>query len=138
MGWNDTVIEQFLAGEPRIADTFDRDFLILLDTIGARTGQRRTSPVGCFEDGDRLLIVASKAGADTHPDWFHNLQANPKVSVRRWENDELISYDATATVLVGAERDQVFASIVQQAPGFGEYQTKTDRVIPVVALQPHR
>jgi deazaflavin-dependent oxidoreductase (nitroreductase family) len=136
MGWNDTVIEQFLQGKQRIADTFDRDFLILLDTIGAKTGLRRTSPVGCFPDGDRVLIVASKAGADTNPDWFHNLVANPTVTVRRWENDELTEYEASATVLRGAERDQAFDRIVQSAPGFGEYQTKTDRVIPVVALQP--
>jgi deazaflavin-dependent oxidoreductase (nitroreductase family) len=110
--------------------------LILLDTIGAKSGLRRTAPVGCFVDGDRLLIVASKAGADTNPDWFHNLVANPMVGVRRWENDELTEYEATATVLHGAERDRAFDWIVQGAPGFGEYQTKTDRVIPVVALQP--
>jgi deazaflavin-dependent oxidoreductase (nitroreductase family) len=138
MGWNDTVIEQFLAGKQRIADTFDRDFLVLLDTIGAKTGLRRTSPVGCFADGSRLLIVASKAGARSNPDWFHNLVANPTVGVRRWENDVMVKYEATATVLRGAERDRVFDSIVQRAPGFGQYQTKTDRVIPVVALQPHR
>jgi deazaflavin-dependent oxidoreductase (nitroreductase family) len=138
MGWNDTVIEQFLAGKQRIADTFDRDFLILLDTTGAKTGRRRTSPVGCFDDGNRLLIVASKAGADSDPDWFHNLVANPTVGVRRWENDEMVEFEATATVLSGAERDRVFDAIVQRAPGFGQYQTKTERVIPVVALQPHR
>lgn len=138
MGWNDTVIEEFLQGRQRIADTFDRDYLILLDTTGARTGLRRTSPVACFPDGDRLLVVASKAGADTHPAWFHNLVANPTVGVRRWENDELTEYQATATVLDGPERDQVFDRIVQHSPGFGDYQTKTTRVIPVVALQPHR
>jgi deazaflavin-dependent oxidoreductase (nitroreductase family) len=138
MGWNDAVIEQFLEGKQRIADTFDRDFLILLDTTGAKTGRRRTSPVGSFADGDRLLIVASKAGADTNPDWFHNLVAHPTVGVRRWENDELTEFEATATVLRGAERDRAFERIVQSAPGFGEYQTKTDRVIPVVALQPLR
>jgi deazaflavin-dependent oxidoreductase (nitroreductase family) len=137
MNWNDTVIEQFLHGKQRIADTFDRDFLILLDTTGARTGLRRTSPVGCFPDGDRLLIVASKAGADTHPAWFHNLVANPTVGVRRWENDELTESEATATVLRGAERDRAFDWIVQRAPRFGEYQATTARVIPIVALQPH-
>ncbi|MBL8931236.1 MAG: nitroreductase family deazaflavin-dependent oxidoreductase [Kineosporiaceae bacterium] len=138
MSWNDAVIEQFLRGEQRIANTFDRDFLILLDTIGAKSGLRRTSPVGCFADGDRLLIVASKAGADTHPAWYANLVAHPTVGVRRWENDELAEYQATAVVLDGAERDRVFEWIVQQAPGFGTYQTRTDRVIPVVALHPRR
>jgi deazaflavin-dependent oxidoreductase (nitroreductase family) len=94
--------------------------------------------VGCFADGSRLLIVASKAGANSNPDWFHNLVANPTVGVRRWENDVMVKYEATATVLRGAERDRFFDSIVQRAPGFGQYQKKTDRVIPVVALQPHR
>ncbi len=134
MGWNDVVIEQFLAGQERIADTFDRDYLVLLDTTGAKTGQRRTSPVACFDDGERLLVVASKAGADTHPAWFHNLVANPTVHVRRWEDDALAAFDARADVLEGDERDRAFAWIVERAPGFGDYQTKTDRVIPVVAL----
>lgn len=138
MSWNDQVIKQFLRGDDRIVDLFDRDLLILLDTTGAKSGVSRTAPVGCFEDGDRLLIVASKAGAPSHPDWFHNLVANPTVGVRRWENGELAEYDATATVLVGQERDRAFAEIVRRARGFGEYQRKTDRVIPVVALQPHR
>lgn len=138
MGWNDAVIEQFLQGQERIADTFDRDFLILLDTTGAKTGLRRTSPVACLDDGDRLLIVASKAGADTNPAWFANLVANPVVGVRRWEHGELAEFQATATVLRGPERDAAFDWIVQQAPGFGQYQTRTERVIPVVALAPHR
>lgn len=138
MDWNDTVIEQFLAGEQRIADTLERDLLILLDTTGAKTGLRRTSPLGCIAEGSRLLVVASKAGADTNPDWFHNLVANPTVGVRRWENDELVEYEATATVLSGAERDLAFDLFVRKAPQVGEYQAKTDRVIPVVALHANR
>lgn len=138
MGWNDDVIEQFLAGKDRIADTFDRDFLVLLGTTGARTGQPRTSPVGCFEDGERLLVVASKAGADTHPAWFHNLVAHPTVHVRRWEGGALAEYDATAQVLEGAERERAWELVTERAPGFADYQTKTDRVIPVVALHPQR
>lgn len=138
MGWNDAVIEQFLAGNERIADTFDRDYLLLLDTTGARTGQTRTSPVACFEDGGRLFVVASKAGADTHPAWFHNLVANPTVHVRRWEDGALASYDATASVLEGDERSAAWDRITAQSPGFADYQTKTTRVIPVVALDPQR
>jgi deazaflavin-dependent oxidoreductase (nitroreductase family) len=137
-GWNDAVVEQFLQGRERIADTFDRDALILLGTTGARTGQPRTSPVACFADGDRLIIVASKAGAETHPDWFHNLVANPVAHVRRWENGVLAEYEATATVLEGSEREQAWERVIARAPGFAEYQTKTDRVIPVVALHAHR
>jgi deazaflavin-dependent oxidoreductase (nitroreductase family) len=138
MGWNDVVIEQFLEGRDRIADTFDRDALILLDTTGARTGQPRTSPVACLVHGDRMLIVASKAGADTNPDWFHNLVANPKVHVRRWEDGSLAEYDATATVLQGSDRDSAWEWLTSRAPGFADYQTRTSRVIPVVALSPQR
>ncbi|MBI4944564.1 MAG: nitroreductase family deazaflavin-dependent oxidoreductase [Actinobacteria bacterium] len=138
MGWNDAVIEQFLEGRARIVDTFDRENLVLLDTTGARTGQRRTSPVACLPDGDRLLVIASKAGADTHPAWFHNLVANPTVHVRRWEGDALAEYDAEAEVLEGDERARAWERVVTWSPGFAEYQTKTDRVIPVVALTPKR
>jgi deazaflavin-dependent oxidoreductase (nitroreductase family) len=138
MGWNDAVIEQFLEGRARIVDTFDRQNLVLLDTTGARTGQRRTSPVACLPDGDRLLVIASKAGADTHPAWFHNLVAHPTVRVRRWEGDALAEYDAAAEVLEGDERARAWERVVAWSPGFAEYQTKTDRVIPVVALTPRR
>jgi deazaflavin-dependent oxidoreductase (nitroreductase family) len=137
-GWNDAVIEQFLEGRERIVDTFDRDALILLGTTGARTGRPRTSPVACFEDGDRLIVIASKAGADTHPDWFHNLLAEPRVHVRRWEDGTLAEYDATATVLEGAEREEAWQLVIARAPGFADYQTKTSRAIPVVALNPQR
>lgn len=138
MGWNDAVIEQFLEGRARIVDTFDRENLVLLDTTGARTGQRRTSPVACLPDGDRLLVIASKAGADTHPAWFHNLVAHPTVGVRRWEGDALAEYEAAAEVLEGDERERAWERVVAWSPGFAEYQTKTDRVIPVVALTPKR
>jgi len=137
-GWNDAVIEQFLEGRERIADTFDRDSLILLGTTGSRTGEPRTSPVACFSDGDRLLVVASKAGADTNPAWFGNLAADPTVHVRRWEDGSLAEYDATATVLEGPDRDRAWKLVTARAPGFADYQTRTSRVIPVVALQPHR
>lgn len=137
-GWNDAVVEQFLAGHERIVDTFDRDGLILLGTTGARTGLPRTSPVACFGDGDRLLVVASKAGADTNPDWFRNLVVNPTVHVRRWEDGVLAEYDATATVLDGPDRDRAWELVIARAPGFADYQTKTTRVIPVVALHPQR
>ena len=137
-GWNDAVVEQFLQGRERIVDTFDRESLILLGTTGVRTGRPRTSPVACFADGDRLIVAASKAGADTNPDWFHNLVAEPVVHVRRWEDGVLAEYDATATVLEGPQRDRAWELLTSRAPGFAEYQTKTSRVIPVVALHAHR
>jgi deazaflavin-dependent oxidoreductase (nitroreductase family) len=135
MSWNDLVIEQFRAGQERIVDRFDRDFLVLLHTTGARSGEPRTSPVACFADGDHLLVVASAAGRPKHPAWYHNLVANPKVSLERWNGDTLETFDAVARPAEGPERDELWAKIVSWAPGFGEYQHNTDRLIPVVILE---
>jgi deazaflavin-dependent oxidoreductase (nitroreductase family) len=133
--WNDLVIEQFLAGNERIADQFDRSDLVLLDTVGARSGESRVSPVAGFADGDRLFVVASAAGRDQHPAWYHNLLAHPTVRVRRWQDGELVSYQARAMPLAAAERDDVYHRVVvPKMPGFAEYQQQTSRVIPVVAL----
>jgi deazaflavin-dependent oxidoreductase (nitroreductase family) len=136
MSWNDMVIEQFRAGHVRIADTFDRDALLLLHTTGARTGEPRLSPVAYLDQGDHLLIVASAAGAPNHPSWYLNLAAHPLVSVERWAGDRLESFDAVAEpVTGGAERDRLWAEVTARAPGFADYQTRTDRVIPVVVLR---
>ena len=82
------------------------------------------------QDGDRLIIYASKAGAPTNPSWYHNLVANPRVTVEVGTD----KYDATAAVITGAERDRLWAENVAKNPGFGEYEKKTTRTIPVVAL----
>ncbi|HEY0813023.1 MAG TPA: nitroreductase family deazaflavin-dependent oxidoreductase [Pseudonocardia sp.] len=136
MGWNDMVIEQFRAGNTRVADQFDRDSLLLLHTTGAKSGQPRIAPVAHFRDGDRVVIVASAAGSDHHPDWYHNLLANPTVQSEVWENGELKTTTATARTVGDGERDKLWSEIVAQAPGFGEYQTKTTRQIPIVVLEP--
>lgn len=136
MGWNDTVIQEFRAGKARIADMFDQGSLLLLHTVGAKSGQPRTSPVAFFHDGDRILVVASAAGSDHHPDWYHNLRANPKVQVELWEDGELKTIPAGARTADDTEHDQLWAQIVAHAPGFGEYQTKTSRKIPVVVVEP--
>jgi deazaflavin-dependent oxidoreductase (nitroreductase family) len=133
--WNARVIADFEAGKARIADMFDRSALLLLHTVGARSGQPRRSPVAYLPDGDRLLIVASAAGRDGNPAWYHNLVANPRVGVQRWDGDTLETFDAIATPAADRqERDRLWAKVVAVAPGFADYQTKTDRVIPVVSL----
>jgi deazaflavin-dependent oxidoreductase (nitroreductase family) len=136
MGWNDTVIEEFRAGNARIADRFDKGALLLLHTVGAKTGEPRISPVAFFHDGDRLLVVASAAGRQHHPAWYHNLVANPKVQVEVWEDDELKTITATARATGDDEREELWAWIVERAPGFGDYQTMTTRQIPVVVVEP--
>jgi deazaflavin-dependent oxidoreductase (nitroreductase family) len=105
--------------------------LLLLTTTGRRTGQPRTTPMMYVPEGDRLLVIASNAGAPRAPDWYHNLVANPRVTVEaRGE-----TYDATAVPAEGAERDTLFMMICERYPFFVEHQAKAGRVIPVVALE---
>ena len=123
---NRKVIEDFRAhgGVP------DGRPLLLLTTIGARSGIMRTTPMMFIPEADRLLVVASNAGAPRHPDWYHNLVAHPDVSVEVTGE----SFPATAAVLDGEERDRVFAEIVAKYPFFADHQAKVLRTIPVVAL----
>jgi len=132
--WNDQVIAQFRAGDLRIADMFDRSALVLLHTIGAKSGEPRTSPLAYFDLDGQLIIVASAAGRDTHPAWYFNLLAHPQVSVERWHQGAIESLSVLATVAEGDERERLWARISATAPGFAEYQKKTDRVIPVIVL----
>jgi deazaflavin-dependent oxidoreductase (nitroreductase family) len=104
--------------------------LLLLTTKGARTGRSRTTPMMFVPDGDRLLVIASNAGAPRHPDWYRNLVANPDVTVEVTGE----KYDATAIVTTGEERHRLFANIAVKYPFFTEHQAKIERTIPVVAL----
>jgi deazaflavin-dependent oxidoreductase (nitroreductase family) len=105
--------------------------LLLLTTIGARSGQEHTVPIMYVPDGDRLLVIASNAGAPRHPDWYHNLVANPHVTVEA--NGE--TYPAMAAVTHGVERDRLFKNVAAQYPFFNDHQSKINRTIPVVAVQ---
>jgi deazaflavin-dependent oxidoreductase (nitroreductase family) len=104
--------------------------LLLLNTTGARTGLRRTTPMMYVPDGDRLLVIASNAGAPSHPDWYRNLVADPHVTVE--VGDEV--YDAIAEVITGREYERLWASIVERYPFFADHQAGVSRQIPVVAL----
>jgi deazaflavin-dependent oxidoreductase (nitroreductase family) len=128
--WNTKIIEEFRANEGRVGGSFQGAPMLLLTTTGRRTGERRTNPMMYLADGDRLLVFASKGGAPTNPDWYHNLAANPEVTVEVGTE----SYQAHATALQGDERDRLYAEQSSRYPGFAEYQRNTSRVIPVVAL----
>jgi deazaflavin-dependent oxidoreductase (nitroreductase family) len=130
MDFNRQVIEEFRANAGRVGGPFEGGRLILLTTTGARTGARHTNPVGYLPDVDRIVVIASAGGAPRHPDWFHNLVANPVVQVE----DGVFTYDAKATVLEGPERDELWARAVETDPGWAGYQAKTTRQIPMVAL----
>ena len=129
--WNTTVINEFRAHGGKVGGQFEGAPLLLLTTTGAKTGQRRTSPVMYLPDGDRLVIFASTGGAPTNPDWDHNLRAHPRASVEVGGE----TYDVDATFTSGKERDDLYARQKAVWPGFAEYEAKTTRVIPVVALK---
>lgn len=127
---NRTVIDEFRANGGKAGGIFEGKPLVLLHHIGAKSGTERIAPLVYLPDNGRVYIFASKGGADTNPDWYHNLVANPEVTVEIGTE----TYPATARVLEGAERDEVYARQVEAEPQFGEYQAKTERVIPVVEL----
>ncbi|MBB5953692.1 deazaflavin-dependent oxidoreductase (nitroreductase family) [Saccharothrix tamanrassetensis] len=129
---NQKVVEEFRANGGVVGGMFEGRNLLLLTTIGAKSGRERLSPLVYTRDGDRLVIAASYGGAPTSPAWFHNLVANPKVTVEVGTE----KFEATATVVQDrAERDRLYAGMVAHAPGFADYEKKTDRVIPVVVLE---
>jgi deazaflavin-dependent oxidoreductase (nitroreductase family) len=128
--WNAKVIDEFRSSGGHLAGDFAGAPLLLLHTHGAKTNAERVNPVMYLEDGGRLFVFASKAGSDANPDWFHNLVANPEVTVEL-DND---TFAASAVVLQGSERDRVYGTQAEKMPQFAEYQEKTTRVIPVVEL----
>jgi deazaflavin-dependent oxidoreductase (nitroreductase family) len=130
--FNQSIIAEFRANEGRVGGPFQGGTLLLLHHTGAKSGAERISPLAYRADGDRYIIIASKAGADTNPDWFHNLVANPRATIEVGTD----TIEVQAEVLDGADRDAQYAATVEVMPGFAEYQLKTHRVIPVVALTP--
>ncbi|MFE3441531.1 nitroreductase family deazaflavin-dependent oxidoreductase [Nocardia sp. NPDC059180] len=125
---NQETIAKFRAGED--PDGMHRDRLVLLTTVGRRTGKPYTAPMMFHRDGDRLLVIASSMGAPQHPDWYRNLVRSPAVVVE--VGDE--TYDAQALPLEGEERERVWQMLKQTYPWFVDHEKRTDRIIPVVAL----
>ena len=128
--WNRQIIEEFHANEGKVGGQFEGAPLLLLITTGAKSGKQRINPLAYHTDGERLVVIATKNGAPTHPDWYHNLVAHPDVSVEVGTE----SFEARATVVEGAERDELYAKRVAVMPIFAEYQAMTTRTIPVVVL----
>jgi deazaflavin-dependent oxidoreductase (nitroreductase family) len=128
--YNTAIIEEFRANEGRVGGRWEGRDLLLLTTRGRKSGREYTTPMVYTRDGDRLLVYASQGGSPDHPDWYLNLVANPDVVVEAGTD----RYEAQATPLEGDERDREFAAQVERSPQFGEYQKKTERTIPVVAL----
>jgi deazaflavin-dependent oxidoreductase (nitroreductase family) len=124
------IINEFRANAGKVGGPFAGRTLLLLHTIGAKSGQERINPVACITDGDRLVIIASKGGAPVNPDWYHNLLAHPLVTVETGTEQ----FQARAAVAAEPERTRLYARMVEMMPGFADYERKTTRKIPVIIL----
>jgi len=129
--WNKAIIEEFRANGGKVGGRFMNRNLLLLHTTGAKSGIQHVTPVVYMENGDRLVIIASKGGAPTHPGWYYNLIANPEVSVEVGTEQ----YQAKATVAVEPTRSELYKKMAKLYPFFSEYEQKTTRVIPVIILE---
>ena len=128
------VIEEFRTSDGKVGGGFSGAPMLLLSTLGAKTAQLRTNPLVYLPDGDRWIIFASKGGAQANPDWFHNIVANPVVTLEIGAE----AFEAYAEVIRGEERDNLYARQMELYPQFGEYERRTTRKIPVIALTRER
>ncbi len=129
--WNAEIIEEFRANEGRVGGMFEGAPLLLLHTVGRKTGQARVNPLMHRPVEGGFAVFASKAGAPTHPDWFHNLLANPETMVEVGTSEVPV----VARVAAGEERERIWERHKSAYPQFAEYERNTDRVIPVVVLE---
>lgn len=131
--FNRKIVEEFRSSGGVVGPPFEGAPMVLLNHTGARSGTLRTSPLVFTRDGDRYVIIASKGGAPAHPDWYHNVKANPRVTLEVGTE----TFEADSEILEsGPERDRLYDQMAAAMPNFREYQDGTDRVIPVVALTP--
>jgi deazaflavin-dependent oxidoreductase (nitroreductase family) len=133
--WNAGVIEEFRKNHGKVGGDFEGAPLLLIHHKGARSGKSRVNPVMYLKDGDRYLVFASKGGAPTNPDWYHNLMAHPD-DVQIEVGDKKI--DVNAKEIKGAERDRLYAKQSSLYSSFAQYQRNTKRIIPVIALTPRK
>ncbi len=130
--FNEGVIAEFRANAGKVGGPFEGADLVLLTTKGAKSGNQHTTPLMPFVEGDTVYVFASMAGAPNNPAWYHNVSANPDVTVEHGTD----KFEATASVVADrAERDRIYTAQTKNRPQFGEYETKTERLIPVVKLE---
>jgi deazaflavin-dependent oxidoreductase (nitroreductase family) len=129
--FNAAIIDEFRANGGKVGGQFEGAPMVLLHTIGARSGEERVNPLVYQADGDRIAIFGSKAGAPTHPAWYHNLLANPEVTVELGPD----TVPMRARVAEPDERERIWSRQKEIMPGFADYEANTTRVIPVVILE---
>jgi deazaflavin-dependent oxidoreductase (nitroreductase family) len=128
--WNDGIIDEFRANRGKVGGNFERQPLLLLHHRGARTGVERVNPLAYQKVGDSYAVFASKGGSPTNPDWYHNLVANPRARVEVGTE----TFDVSARVARGEERERIWNEQKRLNPGFADYEERTEREIPVVVL----
>lgn len=130
--FNAQIIEEFHANEGRVGGRFEGMPLLLLHHTGAKSGNSRINPLAYQSDDGRYVVFASKAGAPTNPDWYHNLKAQPNVTIEVGVD----TIDVVASEATGDERDRLYRTQAERVPQFAEYEKQADRVIPVIVLTP--
>ncbi|MEV7194324.1 nitroreductase/quinone reductase family protein [Streptomyces sp. NPDC093510] len=137
LSWNERVIQEFRANNGRVGGMFEGAPMVVLTTMGRRTGKPHVNPAIYNKDGDRYLVFASNAGRDKHPDWYHNLLKSPQVTLEIGTEEGAVKPFATrAEVLEGEERDRYWEQQCTIDPAFRQYEEQANRTIPVVALYP--
>jgi deazaflavin-dependent oxidoreductase (nitroreductase family) len=129
---NKGIVEEFRANQGRVGGRFEGKTLLLLHTRGAKSQQERINPVAYVQDGDRFIVIASKGGAPTNPDWYYNILADPTVTVEVGTE----KFQARAAVAEEPERTRLYNKMVEMMSSFDDYRRKTKRVIPVIILTP--
>ena len=129
--FNQNLVKEFRANNGKVGGQFAGSPLMILTTTGAKSGQPRPIPLVYTKDGDRIVIIASKGGAPTNPDWYYNLVADPNATVELPGE----TFQVKAVITQGAERDRLFNHQAELMPGFADYQRNTTRLIPVVVLE---
>jgi deazaflavin-dependent oxidoreductase (nitroreductase family) len=129
--WNKGIIDEFRANEGRVGGQFEGAPMILITHTGRKTGQKRTNPLVYHKEGDVMYVFGSKGGAPTHPEWYRNLLANPEATAEVGTE----KFDVVASEVTGPERDRIFAANAALRPAFSDYEKRTTRKIPVIALR---
>ena len=130
--YNQKNIDEFRANEGVVGGRFEGKTLLLLHTTGAKTGKERVNPVAYVRDGEKYVVIASKGGAPTNPDWYYNILAHPHLTVEVGTK----TFDVEAQVAEEPERTRLYNKMVEMLPGFDDYRRKTEHVIPAIKITP--
>jgi deazaflavin-dependent oxidoreductase (nitroreductase family) len=130
--FNARIIDEFRANEGRVGGMFEGTPLLLLHHTGAKSGKDRINPLAYQSDDGRYVVFASKGGAPSNPDWYHNIKAHPDVAIEVGTD----TIDVTASEAAGEERERLYRTQAERVPQFAEYEQKTERTIPVIVLTP--